>query len=146
MRYSIGQVAKKLGLTAHTLRYYDKEGLLPFVRKGSSGARVFEDEDVDWLIIIECLKGTGMQLKDIKKYMDLCQQGDATVGERLELFRRQKEKLEQQTIASHSALARRILVLRLSMKITLLDNSVIIVLLLIFFESIVLSFNFAIIN
>lgn len=66
MRYSIGQVAKKLGLTAHTLRYYDKEGLLPFVRKGSSGARVFEDEDVDWLIIIECLKGTGMQLKDIK--------------------------------------------------------------------------------
>ena len=82
MRYSIGQVAKKLGLTAHTLRYYDKEGLLPFVRKGSSGARVFEDEDVDWLIIIECLKGTGMQLKDIKKYMDLCQQGDATVGER----------------------------------------------------------------
>ena len=39
MRYSIGQVAKKLGLTAHTLRYYDKEGLLPFVRKGSSGAR-----------------------------------------------------------------------------------------------------------
>ena len=87
MRYSIGQVAKKLGLTAHTLRYYDKEGLLPFVRKGSSGARVFEDEDVDWLIIIECLKGTGM---------DLCQQGDATVGERLELFRRQKEKLEQQ--------------------------------------------------
>ena len=91
MRYSIGQVAKKLGLTAHTLRYYDKEGLLPFVRKGSSGARVFEDEDVDWLIIIECLKGTGMQLKDIKKYMDLCQQGDATVGERLELFKRQKE-------------------------------------------------------
>ena len=83
------QVAKKLGLTAHTLRYYDKEGLLPFVRKGSSGARVFEDEDVDWLIIIECLKGTGMQLKDIKKYMDLCQQGDATVGERLELFKRQ---------------------------------------------------------
>ena len=70
MRYSIGQVAKKLGLTAHTLRYYDKEGLLPFVRKGSSGARVFEDEDVDWLIIIECLKGTGMQLKDIKKYME----------------------------------------------------------------------------
>lgn len=92
MRYSIGQVAKKLGLTAHTLRYYDKEGLLPFVRKGSSGARVFEDEDVDWLIIIECLKGTGMQLKDIKKYMDLCQQGDATVGERLELFKRQKRK------------------------------------------------------
>lgn len=55
-------------------------------------------------------------------------------------------RLQILSIASHSALARRILVLRLSMKITLLDNSVIIVLLLIFFESIVLSFNFAIIN
>lgn len=96
MRYSIGQVAKKLGLTAHTLRYYDKEGLLPFVRKGSSGARVFEDEDVDWLIILECLKGTGMQLKDIKKYMDLCQQGDSTIGARLEMFKQQKQRLEEQ--------------------------------------------------
>ncbi len=96
MRYSIGQVAKKLGLTAHTLRYYDKEGLLPFVKKGSSGARVFEDEDIDWLIVIECLKGTGMQLKDIKKYIDLCQAGDATLGERLEMFKRQKHRLEEQ--------------------------------------------------
>lgn len=96
MRYSIGKVAKKLGLTAHTLRYYDKEGLLPFVKKASSGARVFEEEDVDWLIILECLKGTGMQLKDIKKYMDLCQLGDETLEQRLELFKRQKVKLEEQ--------------------------------------------------
>ncbi len=96
MRYSIGKVAKKLGLTAHTLRYYDKEGLLPFVKKGSSGARVFEDEDVDWLIILECLKGTGMQLKDIKTYMDLCQLGDETLEQRLALFKKQKVKLEEQ--------------------------------------------------
>lgn len=96
MRYSIGQVAKKLGLTAHTLRYYDKEGLLPFVKKGSSGARVFEDEDVDWLIILECLKATGMQLKDIKTYIELCRCGDATLQERLDLFKKQKLKLEEQ--------------------------------------------------
>lgn len=95
MRYSIGQVAKKLGLTAHTLRYYNKEGLLPYVKKGSSGARVFDDEDIDWLIIVECLKGTGMKLKDIKKYINLCQEGDSTVGMRLELFRQQKKQLEE---------------------------------------------------
>lgn len=95
MRYSIGQVAKKLGLTAHTLRYYDKEGLLPYVKKGSSGARVFDDEDVDWLIIVECLKGTGMQLKDIRKYINLCQKGDSTVDIRLELFKQQKKQLEE---------------------------------------------------
>lgn len=96
MRYTIGQVAKKLGLTAHTLRFYDKEGLLPFVKKGSSGARVFNDDDIDWLLILECLKGTGMQLKDIKKYMDLCQEGDSTLQERLEMFQAQRVKIEEQ--------------------------------------------------
>ena len=96
MRYSIGQVAKKMGLTAHTLRYYDKEGLMPFVKKNSSGLRMFSDEDIDWLVVIECLKGTGMQLKDIKQYIDWCQEGDATIGRRLEMFKRQKAKLEEQ--------------------------------------------------
>lgn len=96
MRYSIGQVAKKMGLTAHTLRYYDKEGLLPFVKKNSAGLRVFSDEDIDWLVVIECLKGTGMQLKDIKQYIDWCQEGDSTISRRLEMFKRQKAKLEEQ--------------------------------------------------
>lgn len=95
MRYTIGQVAKKLGLTAHTLRYYDKEGLLPFVKKGSSGARVFEDDDLDWLLILECLKATGMHLKDIKKYMDLCLIGDSTLQERMNMFVRQKKRIEE---------------------------------------------------
>lgn len=96
MRYTIGQVAKKLGLTAHTLRYYDKEGLLPFVKKGSSGARVFEDDDLDWLLILECLKATGMHLKDIRKYMDLCLAGDSTLQERMNMFVRQKKRIEEQ--------------------------------------------------
>ncbi len=96
MRYSIGQVAQKIGLTTHTLRYYDKEGLLPFVRKNSAGLRVFSEEDLDWLVIIECLKGTGMQLKDIKQYIDWCQEGDKTISQRLEMFKRQKQKLEEQ--------------------------------------------------
>lgn len=96
MRYTIGQVAKKLGLTAHTLRFYDKEGLLPFVKKGSSGARIFEDDDIDWLLILDCLKGTGMHLKDIKRYMDLCQAGDSTLQQRLEMFQSQKIKIEEQ--------------------------------------------------
>ena len=69
MGYSIGQVAKKTGLTAHTLRYYEKEGLLPFVQKSGSGLRVFSDNDLDWLAMIECLKETGMSLKGIKQYI-----------------------------------------------------------------------------
>ena len=96
MGYSIGQVAKKMGLTTHTLRYYDKEGLLPFVKKSGSGLRVFSDEDMEWLVVIECLKGTGMSLKNIKQYIDWCLEGDATIDKRLEMFKRQKNKLEEQ--------------------------------------------------
>ncbi len=96
MSYTIGQVAKKMGLTAHTLRYYDKEGLLPFVRKSGSGQRVFSEEDLDWLVIIDCLKGTGMQLKDIKQYIDWCQEGNSTLRQRLEMFKKQKSRVEQQ--------------------------------------------------
>ena len=96
MGYSIGQVAKKTGLTAHTLRYYEKEGLLPFVKKSGSGLRVFSDSDLDWLVLIECLKGTGMSLKDIKQYIDWYMEGDSTLNQRLEMFKRQKLKLEEQ--------------------------------------------------
>lgn len=96
MGYSIGQVAKKMGLTAHTLRFYEKEGLLPFVRKTSSGLRVFMESDLEWLVIIECLKGCGLQLKDIKQYIDWCQDGDATINQRLELLKQQKQRLTEQ--------------------------------------------------
>lgn len=97
-RYSIGQVAKRLGITAHTLRYYDKEGLLPFVKKNSAGRRVFNDEDIDWLLVLECLKGTGMKLRDIKKYLDLCKEGDSTLQARFEMFRQQKQRVEEQML------------------------------------------------
>lgn len=96
MGYSIGQVAKRLGLTAHTLRYYEKEGLLPFVGKTSSGLRVFSENDIGWLMMIECLKGTGMSLKAIKQYIDWFIEGDSTLSQRLEMFKQQKVIVEEQ--------------------------------------------------
>ncbi len=83
-------------MTAHTLRYYDKEGLLPFVDRSPSGLRKFKESDFDWLAMINCLKNTGMPIKQIKKYIDYCFQGDATLNERLEIFRKQKESVENQ--------------------------------------------------
>ena len=71
MEYTIGQVARRMGVTAHTLRFYDKEGLLPNVRKNSAGIRRFSEEDLNWLGVLECLKSTGMQLKDIKHYLEI---------------------------------------------------------------------------
>lgn len=93
MTYTIGQVAQKMGLTAHTLRYYDKEGLLPFVDRSPSGIRRFKDEDFEWLSIINCMKDTGMPIKEIKKYIDLCMQGDFTIDLRLQIIQNQKEKV-----------------------------------------------------
>lgn len=98
MGYSIGQVAKKTGLTAHTLRYYEKEGLLPFVKKNSSGLRVFSDTEIGWLVMIECLKGTGMPLKGIKQYIDWFIEGDSTLEKRLQMFKDQKHKLQEQML------------------------------------------------
>lgn len=96
MGYTIGQVAKKTGLSAHTLRYYEKEGLLPFVKKSSSGLRVFSEEDLGWLVMIECLKGTGMSLKGVKQYIDWYIEGDSTLQNRLDMFKAQKIKLDEQ--------------------------------------------------
>ncbi|WP_026889786.1 MerR family transcriptional regulator [Clostridium beijerinckii] len=96
MKYTIGQVAAKMGVTIPTLRYYDKEGLLPFVDKKPDGTRIFKDEDFQWLEIIACMKNSGMSIKNIKKYMDLCQEGDATLNKRLEIFFERKEAVQKQ--------------------------------------------------
>ncbi len=96
MIYTVGEMAKCLGVPSSTLRYYDKEGLLPFVERSSNGIRVFHEKDYEWLQIISCLKKTGMSLKDIRKYISLAMEGDETIDERLELFKNQRKALEAQ--------------------------------------------------
>ena len=94
--YSIGEMAKILGVATSTLRYYDKEGLLPFVERTDGGVRRFKDEDVEWLVTIEHLKKTGMPIKDIAVFVSLDTQGDETIAQRLELIDRQRENVRQQ--------------------------------------------------
>ena len=96
MSYSIGEVVKKTGLSAHTLRYYEKEGLLPFVEKNSSGMRAYSDEDLRWLSMIECLKDAGLQIKEIRLYIDLFCKGDSTLQKRLELFQNCRKRVEKE--------------------------------------------------
>jgi DNA-binding transcriptional MerR regulator len=95
MTYLIGEIAEKLGVTAHTLRFYDKKGLLPFVEKNESGTRIFKESDIEWLTIIDCLKRTEMPLKNIKQYVDWCMEGDATIQQRLDMFREHKAEIER---------------------------------------------------
>lgn len=86
MTYSIGDVAKISGLSISTIRFYDKEGLLPFVSKNKSGNRAFTESDVLLIQMICCLKNTGMQIKDIKKYIDFCMEGARTIDLRKKLL------------------------------------------------------------
>ena len=69
MAYTVGEMAKMLHVAPSTLRYYDKEGLLPFVDRSKSGIRMFKPSDIEWLRLIECLKATGMPIKDIKQFI-----------------------------------------------------------------------------
>ena len=96
MGYSIAQVAEKTHLTAHTLRYYEKEGLLPFVDRSDSGNRDFKDRDLEWLELICCLKNTGMPIKKIKEYIGLCLKGDNTLDVRREIFITHREEVINQ--------------------------------------------------
>ena len=93
MLYTVGEMAKKINVAPSTLRYYDKEGLLPFVERSGGGIRMFKDSDIEWMQIIECLKKTGMPIKEIKKFIDWCMEGDSTIDKRLELIKEQREEV-----------------------------------------------------
>ena len=96
MVYTVGEIAKMMNVPASTLRYYDKEGLLPFVERSNGGIRMFKESDYEFLQIINCLKKTGMSLSEIKTFIDLVIQGDDSIEERLQLFLNQREKVLKQ--------------------------------------------------
>ena len=96
MLYTVGEMARLLGIAPSTLRYYDQEGWLPFVERSSNGIRVFKDADFEWLQIIECLKKTGMPLKNIKEFILMAMQGDETIDDRLELIIKQQKAVKKQ--------------------------------------------------
>lgn len=93
MSYSIKEVADMMGVSTATLRYYDKEGLLPGVKR-VNGIRVFEDKDFKWLRVLNCLKNTNMPIKEIKKYVELSKKGDKTLKERYEMILKQEERIQ----------------------------------------------------
>ena len=91
--YTIGQVSKMFDLPISTLRYYDKEGLFPSMQR-QSGIRQFDETEIEALRVIECLKDSGLEIKDIKKFMDWCLEGPATYSQRKELFEMRKAAVE----------------------------------------------------
>lgn len=93
--YTISEIAEKMGVAPSAIRYYDKEGLLPFVER-VNGIRVFKDKDFATLRILECLKTTGMPISEIRRYFNLAKKGDETLVERREIILKQKESIKSQ--------------------------------------------------
>lgn len=93
--YTIGQISEMFHLPISTLRYYDKEGLFPQIER-TSGIRKFGNNELEALRIIECLKKSGLEIKEIKQFMEWCAQGSSTYEKRRDLFLRQKEIVEEE--------------------------------------------------
>ena len=91
--YSIQEVSQKTGLTAHTLRYYEKEGLIIGVDRSQGGFRQYTDEDLERLGLIRCLKNTGMSIKEISRFVQLTREGDHTLEERVALLRAHRDQV-----------------------------------------------------
>lgn len=90
MNYTVKKISEIMGMSEHTIRYYTDLNLLP-VKRDSANRRIFDEESINWLMGIKCLKGCGMSIEDIKKYGDLCLIGDETLIERREIMKKQLE-------------------------------------------------------
>ena len=90
---SIQDVSNKTGLSTHTLRYYEKEGLISGVERSQGGFRQYSEEDLERLGLIRCLKNTGMSIQEIARFVKLTHEGDHTLEERVELLREHRERV-----------------------------------------------------
>ena len=104
MYYTVCEVAKRLELSPHTLRFYAKEGLLTFVDRDQNGNRIFKEEDFERLFMIASLKRAGMTIKQMRQFTELCDVGDSTIPQRLQMIKDQREVVEEQITELQDAL------------------------------------------
>ncbi|MFP7255931.1 MerR family transcriptional regulator [Terribacillus saccharophilus] len=96
MRYTIKEVSEMMNIPAHTIRYYESEGLLPFIQRDDNGYRVFREEDLGWLDFITCLKVTGMSVNDLRKIITLTVSGEDNFDLRRSILIEHRKTLEEQ--------------------------------------------------
>ena len=93
--YTIGQVSEMFSIPVSTLRYYDKEGLFPGMER-KSGIRKFSDNEIEALRVIECLKASGLEIREIKQFMEWTTEGSSTYSQRKQLFETRLKKVEEE--------------------------------------------------
>lgn len=96
MYYSIGEISNTTGIAISTLRYYDRESLFPNISRSSGGIRMFSDTEIEIIKIIECLKTSGMSIRDIRQFLDWCQEGDGSLQKRRDMFYERLDSVKKQ--------------------------------------------------
>lgn len=91
--HTIEEAAELTGVSKHTLRYYEREGLLPTIAKAPSGHRRYTDDDIGWIKFLQLLRATGMPIRDMKDFVALTYAGDHTIAQRVEVLERCRETL-----------------------------------------------------
>ena len=94
--YTIKEVAEKMDVSEHTLRFWAKSGFFPFIKRDANNIRQFSESDLEWVRIVKCLRSVGTENKAIKRYIDLCIVGDSTIPERYGIIQATKIKAQQQ--------------------------------------------------
>ena len=95
-KYTVQEVAEKLGMTTYTVRYYDNAGLVPDVDRTAGNIRMFSDRNLAWLKLVHCLRMTGLPVDEVRNYIRMCLQGDPTIPARAELIFKQEKVLHDQ--------------------------------------------------
>ena len=92
--YSMKETCEQVGMSYQTLKFYCNEGLIPNVQRDKNNYRVFDDNNINWIKSLTCLKKCGMSIEKMKKYLDLCLQGESTIPERKAMLNEKKKDLE----------------------------------------------------
>ncbi|MTH55290.1 MerR family transcriptional regulator [Bacillus mangrovi] len=93
MSLTIKEASEKVGMSSHTIRFYEKQGLLPSLKRDSAGYRLFTDHDIEWLDFISCLRKTDIPITELKKIMDLTVEGNHTIQQRKKILLTHREAM-----------------------------------------------------
>ncbi len=95
MKYSIGEISKMFNLSVHTIRYYEKEAIISPVKRAKNGIRYFDDNNIESIRLVECLKKTGLSLREIKKFQEYLLIGDDSLVDRFKMYQIRKIKIKE---------------------------------------------------
>ncbi len=105
MLFSMKAVCEKTGMTYETLKFYCNQGLVPHVKRDAGNRRVFDERDVAWIESLGCLKRCGLSIQEMRHYVQLCLQGEASIPERKKILAQKRQALVEQIAQLQGAVA-----------------------------------------